>query len=302
MSDRLKTPTGSITFSWKKTLWLYVILVPIFFIQWDQIDTLAIVLSATLLFLTVGIGHSVGLHRGVIHKSYTSPRTFRNVSMYLFVLTGMGSPLSWLKQHYFRDYWQNRDDCPRYFQYRHSILTDYWWNLHLQYTPNDLDRYQIPEQDLNDPWLRWLHKTWVLHNLGLMSLIFLLTDLNTTLLAVFLRSGLVILGHWFIGYISHTVGYSRYRIDGADESGYNDLVLGLISFGEGFHNNHHSHPSSAKFSMKWYEIDFGWYLIAFLRALKIISNVKSQKATLKTTAIPFETTYWKFPWNSRIKP
>ena len=301
MRDRLTTTTGTITFSWRKTVWLYFILTPIFFIDVSSIDERAIALTTTLLFLTVGIGHSVGLHRGVIHKSYRTSRTFRNISMYLFVLTGMGSPLSWLKQHYYRDYWQNRGDCPSYFQYKHSIITDYWWNLHLSYTPNDIDRYEIPKEDLNDPWLKWLHKTWVYHNLGVMLLIFLLTDFNTMLLATFFRTGLVILGHWFIGYISHTVGYARYKIEGADESGYNDILLGLLSFGEGFHNNHHSHPSSAKFSMRWYEIDMGWFLILLLKKLRLISQVKTQEVTLKKTAISFGNKHWNLPWKNQIK-
>ena len=126
MRDRLTTTTGTITFSWRKTVWLYFILTPIFFIDVSSIDERAIALTTTLLFLTVGIGHSVGLHRGVIHKSYRTSRTFRNISMYLFVLTGMGSPLSWLKQHYYRDYWQNRGDCPSYFQYKQSFSSSFY--------------------------------------------------------------------------------------------------------------------------------------------------------------------------------
>ena len=293
----VETPTGKIKFSLSKTLWLYFILIPVVLIDFTAITVEAGIITSVITLLTVGIGHSVGLHRGVIHKSYKTYRLFRNVSMYLFVLNGMGSPLSWLKQHYFRDYWQNRKDCPRYFQYKHSLLKDYWWNLHLQYTPNSLDRYAIPEQDLEDPWLQWLHRTWIFHNLGFMLLIFLLTDFNTMLLATFFRSALVILGHWFIGYVSHTFGYAHYKIEGADESGYNNVLLGLLSFGEGFHNNHHSHPSSAKFSLKWYEVDFGWFLVRLLQSLGLIYDVKTPETTLKNTAVAHHPFKRRLPWN-----
>jgi fatty-acid desaturase len=148
-----------LTFSWTKTLWMYLYIIPSALFIWDVVDIKLSIASLCMTFLIVGIGHSVGLHRGIIHRSYNSSRTFRNITAYLFVLTGLGSPLVWLKLHYIRDYWQNREDTPRYFQYHHSILKDYWWYLHLSYQPKDLNRYDIPTQDLEDPWLNWLDKT-----------------------------------------------------------------------------------------------------------------------------------------------
>ena len=115
------------------------------------------------------------------------------------------------------------------------------------------------------------------------------------LIATCLRTTAIILGHWYIGYASHKYGYARHTIKGADESGYNDIFLGLISFGEGFHNNHHTYPTSAKFSSRWYEIDFGWMLVWILRKTHIIWNVKTQKNNLKPSAIPHPLTIWKLP-------
>ncbi len=293
--SKLQTDKGSISFSWKKSLWLYFILIPIAFLSVAKITLLDISLFMILLFLTVGIGHSVGLHRGIIHKSYKSGRLFRNLSLVLFTLCGMGSPLNWLKQHYFRDYWQNRTDCPTYFRYQHSLLTDYWWNLHLSFTPNSLERYKIPNEDLKDPFILHLHKTWVFYNLLFMLILHLLLGFNSMLLLTFFRCGLIILGHWYIGYASHKFGYSRFQIEGADESGYNDIFLGLISFGEGFHNNHHSYPTSAKFSSKWHEIDFGWVLVFTLKKLRIIHQVKTQENNLKRTARKHSKVFWKLP-------
>ena len=295
MNKNLKTPFGKIDFSWRKTFWLYTMIFPILFIDFSSIQWQDLALNILLLFLTVGIGHSVGLHRGIIHKSYKTSKTFRKISLYLFVLTGLGSPLNWLKQHYFRDYWQNRNDCPRYFQYKHSLFTDYYWNLHLTFIPTDLVRYQIPEDDINDTTILWLHKTWQLHYIIFMLLLYFLVGFNSMVIATCLRTSIIILGHWYIGYASHKYGYSRHKINGADESGYNDIFLGLISFGEGFHNNHHSYPTSAKFSSKWYEIDFGWMIAWLLKKLKIITSVKTQKGNLKSTAIAYNSTNWKLP-------
>lgn len=252
-------------------------------------------LNMIVLFLTVGIGHSVGLHRGIIHKSYKTSEVFRNISLYLFVFTGLGSPLSWLKQHYYRDYWQNRIDCPLYFQYKHSLITDYFWNLHLTFSPKAISRYRIPDDDLNDSTIIWLHKTWYINYIVFMVILYFFVGFNSMLIATSLRTSFTILGHWYIGYASHKYGYSRHKIKNADESGFNDILLGLISFGEGFHNNHHSYPTSAKFSSRWYEIDFGWMLAWILIKLKIIKDVKTQSGNLKSTAIPFKKVFWKLP-------
>ena len=297
MNKNLKTSVGNIYFSWKKTLWLYFIMIPVLFIDFSSVTIYDYILMLCLMVLTVGIGHSVGLHRGIIHKSYKTSKTFKKVSLYLFVLTGLGSPLTWLKQHYYRDYWQNRNDCPKYFQYKHSLFTDYFWNLHLQFVPKKISLYNIPKEDLEDITIVWLHKTWYIYYFGFMITIYFLLGFNSMLIAASLRTSTIILGHWYIGYASHKYGYSRYKIKNADESGYNDVLLGLISFGEGFHNNHHSHPSSAKFSMKWYEMDFGWVLVWILNKLRLISNIKTHTKTLKVNAVVHKNINWQLPWN-----
>ena len=295
MNIKLLSKYGKICFDWKKSLWLYLMIIPIIFIDFSMINLFDVILNIALVFLTVGIGHSVGLHRGIIHKSYVTSKSFRNLSLYLFVLTGLGSPLNWIKQHYLRDYWQNRKDCPTYFRYQHSLLTDFWWNLHLTFTPNNIERYNIPKEDLQDIFIIWLHKTWYLNYGFFMLIIYLLFGLNTMLLATCFRTSMIIIGHWYIGYASHKYGYSRHKISGADESGYNDVLLGLISFGEGFHNNHHAYPSSAKFSSKWYEIDFGWMLAWLLSKFKIIKEVNTQKENIKSTAVKYKKTKWQLP-------
>lgn len=296
MNSKLNTNIGKINLSWKKCLWLYFMIIPTFFIDFTEFDFQDLMLNLTLLFITVGIGHSVGLHRGIIHKSYKASNLFRTISLYCFVFTGLGSPLTWLKQHYFRDYWQNRKACPKYFQYKHSLITDYWWNLHLSFKPTNLERYQIPYEDINDSTILWLHKTWYIYYILFMMTLYFLLGFNSMLIATSLRTSVIILGHWYIGYASHKYGYARHKIENADESGHNDILLGLISFGEGFHNNHHSFPTSAKFSSKWYEIDFGWLLIILFSKAKLIYGVKTQQGNLKSTAKVLKKTMWTLPF------
>ena len=300
MKHLIHPAKGTLGFSWQKTLWFYIMVIPALCIDFAELSTHTIVIGITLTFLTVCFGHSIGLHRGVIHKAYVTSNLMRKILVYLFVLTGLGSPITWMKLHYYRDYWQNRQDCPPYFAYQHSIFRDFWWYLHLSFNAKNDAKYSIPASDLNDPWYLWLHKTWYFHNLILMGLIFVLSDLNTMLFLMNFRIAIIIIGHWYIGYAAHKYGYARFEIDKANESGYNDVLLGILSFGEGFHNNHHGHPTSAKFSAAWYEIDLSWYMILGLEKLGLIHKVKKpfQHQTLKITAKKHNKLRWRWPWQA----
>lgn len=290
---------GTLRFSLRKVSWLYLMIIPCMFIDWKQLSIEVTIVGLLLTFITICLGHSIGLHRGVIHKAYKTSSLIRNIFVYFFVLTGLGGPITWMKLHYFRDYWQNRMNCPKYFGYEHSLLKDFWWNLHLSFSPKCIDKYNIPETDLNNKWFNWLERTWYLHNIALAAIIFAISDLNTMLLLVCFRSATTILGHWYIGYASHKYGYSHFEIQHAKESAFNDVLLGLISFGEGFHNNHHAHPSSAKFGVKWYELDFGWYVIKVLRRMKIVHDVKKHDThkTLKDSAELRDKVFCKIPFS-----
>ncbi|MFK8037432.1 MAG: hypothetical protein AB8B74_04030 [Crocinitomicaceae bacterium] len=154
MKNLIFPAQGTLTFSWSKSIWFYCMLIPCFFIEFSDISTKTIVTAGLFTFISVCLGHSVGLHRGVIHKAYQTSILTRNVLVYIFTLTGLGSPITWLKLHFYRDYWQNRVDCPRYFAYQHSIFKDFYWYLHLSFKTDENDRYELPEDILNGSWFK----------------------------------------------------------------------------------------------------------------------------------------------------
>jgi fatty-acid desaturase len=303
MQENLPAPPviagDKLTPGWLKIFWLYLMLAPALVWGWSSLSGSRSLASALITVVTVGFGHSIGLHRGIIHRSYRCARLTRGVLAYLFVHTGLGGPLSWVRVHYFRDYWQNRTDCPAYFRYDHSMAKDYYWNLHFALKSGDINRYEIPDEDLHDPWLAFLEKTWYLHVLAAAGLIWAFFGFEAMIVCVPLRISITIMGHWFVGFVSHKYGYARYDIDDATEHGYNNWVLGALSFGEGFHNNHHAHPSSAKMSTAWYELDLGWYLVAALRAVGLVWDVQVVGQTPTQKARAKERTFrWHWPWQA----
>ena len=267
---------GQVRFDLGKTFWLWGMLVGAlpFGLPAATLSTCAV--GAALTFLTLCVGHSVGLHRGVIHRTYQASPLVQGGLLYLFVLMGLGGPLSWARLHAVRDYWQNRLDCPPYFAYRHSLARDFFWNLHLGFRPSD-DRALalLPAGIFEDRWLRFLERTWPLHVMGSFAILGLTLGPAGVAVAGCCRVAASILGHWAVGYMAHAWGEHRYTIAGATESGTNVWALGVLSFGEGFHNNHHAFPASARMGMKPLDLDLGWLTVLVLEQLGLVKGVSA---------------------------
>lgn len=265
---------GRVRFDAGKTIWLWGMAIPGLAVGIPSATPATLVVSLALAFLTLCVGHSVGLHRGIIHRTYEARPIVRGALAYLFVLTGLGGPLSWARFHAVRDYWQNRADCPPYFAYRHSMARDFLWNLHLRFEPSD-DRtdHRLPPDVLGDPWLRFLERTWPLHVLALALAVLAVLGPAGVAVCICARTAASITAHWFVGYAAHAWGEQRFEIPSATESGTNVWLLGVLSFGEGFHNNHHALPGSARMGMRAHELDLGWFAIRALEKLRLIRGV-----------------------------
>jgi stearoyl-CoA desaturase (delta-9 desaturase) len=84
----------------------------------------------------------------------------------------------------------------------------------------------------------------------------------------------VLLGHhatWAVNSVCHLWGSRPYR--SGDES-RNNAVVGLLAMGEGWHNNHHAFPTSARHGLRWWQIDLGYYLIRLLERIGLAWKVR----------------------------
>jgi stearoyl-CoA desaturase (delta-9 desaturase) len=91
---------------------------------------------------------------------------------------------------------------------------------------------------------------------------------------VCLRVAVGLHGHWFIGHLAHRRGALDWKIEGLPVQGYNIRGMGLLTFGEGWHNNHHAFPSSAKLGLEKGQSDPGWWLILAMRRLGLARDLK----------------------------
>jgi stearoyl-CoA desaturase (delta-9 desaturase) len=87
---------------------------------------------------------------------------------------------------------------------------------------------------------------------------------------VFVRTVLVWHITWAVNSVTHLWGYRNYE---TDEDSRNNVIVGLIANGEGWHNNHHADPRSARHGHRWWEIDNTYLTIRFLAWLGLASDV-----------------------------
>ena len=85
---------------------------------------------------------------------------------------------------------------------------------------------------------------------------------------------------WLVNSAAHMWGYRNFET--RDES-RNTWWVALFSFGEGWHNNHHAHPTSARHGLAWYEIDPSWMLLNVMKAVGLASNIKEAKLPNRLT-------------------
>jgi len=83
---------------------------------------------------------------------------------------------------------------------------------------------------------------------------------------------------WFVNSAAHRFGYQTYQ---TSDKSTNCWWVGVLTWGEGWHNNHHAFPFSARHGMQWYEFDPTWLVIKVLLALRLAHDVKLPTPAMK---------------------
>jgi stearoyl-CoA desaturase (delta-9 desaturase) len=225
----------------------------------------ALDVSLMLIFYVLsGLGITVGFHRMLTHKSFETSRPVKAILMIMGCLALEGDPMTWASTHIQHHAHSDEEDDP------HSPLQGLW-HSHVGWLFNYAHNINVYGTWLKrDKTVVWVSRYWLLWAaLGL---------LIPTLIAGwsgFIWGGLVriFLTHhitWSVNSICHTFGRRDYNTRDASR---NNFVVGLLAFGEGWHNNHHAFPRSAFHGLRWYQIDISGYLISALEKAGLAWNV-----------------------------
>lgn len=238
--------------------------------------------SSFLVFLvacavTLGFGHSLGMHRRLIHNSYQCPRWLEYSFVYLGTLVGMSGPVGMVFTHDMRDWAQRQSQCHDYFAHRQGFWRDAWWQLHCELKLVNPPRFE-PEQSLStNSFYTFLQRTWMLQQLPLAIVLWLLGGWAWVVWGVCVRLSVCVVGHWLVGYFAHRSGHQTYWVAGAGVQGYNvglGGLNGLLTMGECWHNNHHAFPGSAKLGLESGQHDPGWWMLVALQKIGLVWGLR----------------------------
>lgn len=235
--------------------------------------------GAVLLWLgtsavTLCLGHSIGLHRLLIHRSFDAPRWLERTLAYLGTLVGMAGPLGMIRLHDMRDWAQRQAACHDLHAHRASMLRDAWWQMHCRLDLDHPPHFVLEPKLRDDPVLAFLERTWMAQQLPVGLLFFWIGGMPWLIWGVAVRVSVGVTGHWLVGHITHRRGPQTWIIDGTAVQGHDLPIAALLTFGESWHGNHHAWPESARLGLRPGQPDPGWWTLLALRRLGLVRNLK----------------------------
>lgn len=234
--------------------------------------------SGFILFLltTYGsllIGHSVGMHRMMIHRSFDCSKPVERVLIFIGTLVGVAGPFGIIRIHDTRDWAQRQPRCHDFFAHTRSLPFDLVWQLAFRFQFDCPPKVTVEPHFANDPVYRFLDRTWQWHQVPLAFIFYLFGGWSWVVWGTCVRVIASGAGHWIITYFCHNPGTGRWCVPGAAVQASNLRGMGLITYGECWHNNHHAFPESARIGLEQGQADPGWWVIAMLERWGVASNV-----------------------------
>jgi len=236
---------------------------------------LGMAIAGIYVFGTLGV--NIGFHRLLTHQGFACPAWFRRSLSVLGVCSWQGTPMNWVAIH--RMHHQHSDDP----EDPHSPKTSFFWShmgWFLIYDPDlwSIDTYDRYARDLlrdrfnkkmerprnfrRIQFAQWLVFAVIGAVIGAVAteswLGTLQMSLSCLIWGVFVRTVLVWHITWSVNSVTHIWGYRNYK---TKDNSRNNFLVGIISNGEGWHNNHHAQPRSASHGMRWFEFDLTFMTI-----------------------------------------
>lgn len=235
-----------------------------------------------LALLIIGYGQGLGItmiyHRCLTHRSFEfRHRWLERAVVTLTTLAVQNGPIWWCSlhrlHHRFSDSQEDPHDSRKGFWYSHVLWLAYLdprWKI-----PSRVAEYQDSVKDISsDPYYRWLDRYYylprlvfyvMLYAIGGWSLLFWLGPIATVL-------------QWNVTFsvnsFSHMFGYRNFN---TDDNSCNFWLIGFLAMGEGWHNNHHAFPSSARSGFfRWWELDLTYLGIVLLNKIGLVKNIRKR--------------------------
>jgi stearoyl-CoA desaturase (delta-9 desaturase) len=230
-----------------------------------------------VLIVLVGnwVGGSLGIgvtyHRLLTHRGYRVGKPLEYLGTLCGMLASEGGAITWVAMHRFHHIYSDRAGKDL-----HTPKDGFWWS-HMGWIVCDLEmgRREIEEKYapelVADPVQRVLNRLHVFPNIILGLLFYAWGGWPLVFWGIGMRCVVTLHVTWLVNSAAHTWGYRTYE---TPEGSTNCWWVGLLAWGEGWHNNHHAFPRSARHGLEWWEFDANWVVIRSLAALGLVKDLQ----------------------------
>lgn len=235
------------------------------------------ILIAILLWVIAGmLGIGMGYHRLLTHRAYKTPRWVEYVLTLCGTLALEGGPIFWVAVHRIHHQKSDHEGDP-HTPREGTFWAHMGWIFFGEGLHQDASLLKKYVPDLSrDRFHMWLSRWHWMANVVVGLTLLAFGGVSYVLWGIFFRTTWGLHSTWLVNSATHLWGARRFTT--RDDS-TNNWWVALLTFGEGWHNNHHAHPTSARHGLAWYELDLNWVGISALRVLGLAWDVKVAQIT-----------------------
>ena len=259
------------TINWKNvaivTFFHLLAILAFFTFSWEN---LAALLIGNWIVGSLGVG--LGWHRLLTHRSFKAPKWLEYLLTTLATMSIQDSPDKWVATHRMHHAFVETEKDP------HSTRLGFWWaqmgwivwGTAQDHDQATLQRY-VPDL-LKDKGQVLISRFYYVPIIVSAFILFAIGGWTMVVWGVFAR---VVVGWhttWFVNSLSHIYGSRPHK---TTDSSTNNWFVALLTFGEGWHNNHHAFPTSARHGLQWYQFDMNWIAIRIFEKLGWAKQIKT---------------------------
>ncbi len=240
-------------------------IVGLFMFSWTNLAV-----AVVIWWLSGSLGIGVGYHRLQTHRGFKTPQWVENVLAVFATLALQAGPLAWVTTHRKHHAFTETEKDPH--SPRNGIFHAHMgWIFRGEAQHHDDATHQRYSPDLmKSPFLRTLDKYYWMTSIVLGIALFAIGGWGMLFWGVFIRTVWGWHATWLVNSATHLWGSRRFET--TDDSRNNGWIA-AVSWGEGWHNNHHAYPRSAKHGLTWREIDINWYQIKLMEKLGLATEI-----------------------------
>ncbi len=228
----------------------------------------AVALVLLFHWITGGLGITLGWHRLVSHRSFQTPKWLEYFLVFCGALACQGGVIHWVGLHRQHHAFSDQEGDP------HDSNLGFWWS-HIGWmfyeVPGKASISRYVKDIADDRFYLICQNYFVLFQVVLGFIFYALGGWSFVVWGIFVRLVLVFHCTWFVNSATHRFGYRSHE---SNDRSKNCWWVALVTYGEGWHNNHHAYQYSARHGLQWWEIDFTWMTIQFLQLIGLARKVK----------------------------